>query len=101
MVKNSKRQKKDAGIENSQVNGTKKKSKQSQESDGTTSSEKIKVRTYARTDLIDFHKNIHCFSNMRDLIEGIFDNEKFDHEGILNSLVLFLLQVRFTSFIYI
>lgn len=93
MVKNSKRQKQDVGIENSQVKGTKK-SKQSDESEGTGSAKRIDVRTYSNSDQIDFHRNIKCFSNMRDLIEAIFDDEKFDHEIILKSLVLFLLQVR-------
>lgn len=50
------------------------------------------VHLYEGTKLVDFNKNIHKFSNMRDFMDSLFETDTISADDITKSLILFLLE---------
>lgn len=70
-----------------------KKSKKQAESKPASVAKTQQVLLHPRTDFVDFHKNIYAFSNMREFMEQVFEGGQRSKQNIVESLVLFLLEV--------
>jgi hypothetical protein len=79
-------------VEETKTSGTKKAKRESSPTASTFSSN-VEVKMHPNSKLIDISRNINAFRNMREFLEQVFDNNKLTPKLILQSLVLFLLEV--------
>ena len=52
---------------------------------------------HSNSNHISFIKNIKAFSNMGEFLDIVFENKDFSYEIIIESLILFVLEVSFHS----
>jgi len=74
--------------------------KKENDSKSSTSLKKEEIQMHEGTNYIDFNRNIYTFSNMREFMEQVFDDDRCTTKLIIESLVLLLLEVScsFTNF---
>lgn len=94
MANNTKKRERPEESKTDVVKGTKKHNPiSSQNTEIAVHSQRAGARGRHNTVHIDFHSNIFKFSNMREFLEKVYMDKAYSKDTIVESLLLYLLQV--------